>query len=122
MTRLRLGPLVQRRWKIPRALRYGHDFNSIAEDAIEDHQLRGNRPDQDREIGEGRSGVSYGIFGINVDFSRSVQCGFYLRGPRRGKSHLNCVLSVYSNSENAIEPLINIRVACAGRGKVNNRL
>ena len=52
----------------------------------------------------------YGISRINLDFSRGVQSGFYFhpcdedlsQGPRRGKSHLNGVLSVYSNSENAI--------------------
>ncbi len=39
------------------------------------------------------------IFGIHIDFLRGVQGAFFLR-----KKALSCVLSVYSNSENAITP------------------
>src|ERR1700733_10629465 len=39
----------------------------------------------------------YGIFGIHIDFLSALKGGFFLR-----KKPLECVLSVYSNSENAI--------------------
>ena len=55
--------------------------------------------------------LPYGIFGINADFSRSVQSGFYFhpcdedlsQGTPERKNHLKGVLSVYPNSENTIE-------------------
>jgi hypothetical protein len=45
------------------------------------------------------------IFGIHVDFLRAVKGGFFVR-----KKPLECVVSVYSNSENAIAYCRNFSV------------
>jgi len=49
------------------------------------------------EGSEALRAASYSIFGIHVDFLKAAKGGFFSR-----KRPLECLLSVYSNSENAI--------------------